>query len=142
MRRVAAFRSSPVADQRVRAALATLQANYSAHLTSGGVASTLGLSRSRFEHLLRQETGATFRRKLQDVRLAAARTLLADPTLRIKEVAARCGYAKTCDFTRAYHARFGVAPSEWRRSTFGKQIAHSANEIGLTPPRRALNSPS
>ncbi len=142
MHRAAAFPPSLVADVRVRTALATIQANYSSHLTSGGTAAALGLSRSRLEHLFKQETGATFRRKLQDVRLAVAQGLLADPTLRVKEIAARCGYAKTCDFTRAYHARFGVAPSEWRRSTFGKQIAHSANEIGLTPPRRALNSAS
>jgi AraC-like DNA-binding protein len=78
------------------------------------VAARLGLSRSRFEHLFRDETGRAFRTALREVRLLLARNLLRDPSLRIKEVACTCGYRSVPSFSREFKRRFGRSPSRWR----------------------------
>jgi len=138
-------------DSRIEHALKFLEAHCERRITVPLIASYFGLSRSRFEHLFRHETGTTFRVRLREIRLARGAALLADARLRIKEVSARCGYSATSSFTRAFEKRFGRSPSSLHRfpenapqlpksrvktvmpphSTASKQIAHSENEIGL-----------
>jgi len=85
----------------------------------GDLAARLGLSRSRFEHLFKVQTGTTFRRYVRTTRLARARVLLQDPRLRVKEVASRCGYANTSSLTRGFECEYGLSPSAYRGSTPG-----------------------
>ncbi|HEV2248221.1 MAG TPA: AraC family transcriptional regulator [Terriglobia bacterium] len=107
-------------DSRLRLALQFVTAHCAEHLTVSLVARQLGLSCSRFEHLFRQETGTTFRRGLREIRVRRAAALLADPRLRVKEVAAHCGYDRTCDLTRAFKAVLGLSPSQ-RRDAVARQ---------------------
>lgn len=102
-------------DPRICSALTIVRQSTDRHVTVTDVASAVGLSDSRFEHLLRQETGSTFRELPLDVRLSEAISLAADPRLRVKEVAARCGYASTPCLTRAFKREFGVTPSKYRK---------------------------
>jgi transcriptional regulator GlxA family with amidase domain len=111
------WRSSMGMDPRIKAALELLDSACGSHLAAADVAGYLGLSRSRFMHLFKRETGTTFRRKLRQVRLAKAAGLLVDLRLRVKEIAFECGYAATPDLTRAFGREFGVSPSQYRRST-------------------------
>jgi len=105
-------------DPRIKAALEEMARQHVERLTADGLAAQLGLSRSRFEHLFKQHTGTTFRHHLRETRLVKARRLLADPGLRVKEVASKRGYATTSDLTRAFRERFGLSPSRYRRSRF------------------------
>jgi two-component system, response regulator YesN len=84
-------------------------------LTVQGVAHEFGLSPSRFEHLIKTETGSSFRASLRAMRLSRAKVLLSDPRLRIKEIAAQCGYAHTSNLAREFKRQFGLAPSAYRR---------------------------
>jgi AraC family transcriptional regulator len=83
----------------------------------GQLAAQVGLSRSRFQHLFRQETGETFSARLREVRLKKALALLADFHLSIKEVAGQCGYSSATSFARDFRKLLRVPPSEFRRST-------------------------
>jgi transcriptional regulator GlxA family with amidase domain len=91
-----------------------------------------GLSRSRFEHLFREQTGQTFRAALREFRLAKGAGLLGDWTRRIKEVAGLCGYSSNESFAKVFRKRFGETPQGYRRSTIGQEIAHSGSKLKLT----------
>lgn len=103
-------------DGRIRLALAFMEAHCGEHLTVPLVAREVGLGRSHFEHLFKSHTGTTFRHEMREIRIAKGLALLADPRLRIKEVAAECGYALTRDFSRAFRSCSGSLPSQTRRS--------------------------
>ncbi len=105
-------------DPRILQALAPIRGNYGQCLRVGLLAAQVGLSRSRFEHLFKAETGVTFRSRSRSLRLERAQTLLADYALRIKEVGSQCGYSSTSYFAHDFKKFFQVSPSEYRRSTF------------------------
>ena len=116
----------PATDHRIRRALEVMEREYSSALTATRMAEVLGLSRSRFEHLFKAETGGRFRPTLREIRLSKARTLLAKSILSIKEVACGAGFVSTSAFSRAFVKRYGQPPSRWRGrqtevrgSTFG-----------------------
>ena len=123
---------NPTIDPRAADALRFLRANCHNTVTEEQIALRAGLSRTRFAHLFRQETGETFRAALARFRLAKAAILLADCTLRMKEIAAMCGYADSHSFGKAFRNRFGLMPSAYRRSTYGYQIAHRVTKLKLT----------
>ncbi|MGH9452664.1 MAG: helix-turn-helix domain-containing protein [Terriglobia bacterium] len=107
-------------DPRVHEVLRHLEANYSEHLLVGRLAARVGLSRSRFEHLFKPETGTTVKAYLRRVRLLAASDLLGDWTLSVKEVAARVGYTWPSDLTRDFRKQFGMTPSRWRKDALSR----------------------
>jgi transcriptional regulator GlxA family with amidase domain len=83
------------------------------------LAASVGLSRSRLEHLFKAQAGASIRAYVEARRLAKAKALLQDVRLRIKEVAARCGYSSASSLTREFKRRLGFSPSKYRSSTPG-----------------------
>ncbi|MEU8680658.1 AraC family transcriptional regulator [Streptomyces sp. NPDC048611] len=100
----------PDLDPRVRAAVRRLLAE--PHLPDGATeyAVAAGLSRSRFLHLFRAETGTSFRRYRMWARmLRAARALRDFGTL--TAAAAEAGFASPSHLSSTFHATFGVRPS-------------------------------
>lgn len=122
----------PSMDPRIADATLFMRGNCHNAVTVLQLASQAKLSYSRFEHLFRQQTGQTFHAALADVRLAKAADLLADRTLRIKEVAAMCGYGGSHSFGKAFRKRFGLMPSAYRRSRYGYQVADWDTNLRLT----------
>lgn len=102
-------------DHRIRRVLDVMEREYSSRLTASHLAEVIGLSRSRFEHLFKAETGARFRPTLRQIRLSKSQTLLVNSTLSIKQVACRVGFLSTPAFSRAFGKRNGQPPSQWRR---------------------------
>lgn len=105
-------------DPRIEAVLSQLEREYSKPLTIGQFAQRAGLSPFRIEHLFRVQTGLTFRAKLREIRLTAARGMLADWKLPVKQIAFPSGYTSVSTFSRNFKNRFGKAPSAYRRSKF------------------------
>jgi transcriptional regulator GlxA family with amidase domain len=85
----------------------------------GDIAPRVGLSRSRFGHLFKAQTGLTFRQYVRAARLARAKLLLRDIRLRVEEVAWRCGYAHTSNLDREFQREFELSPSDYRRGASG-----------------------
>jgi transcriptional regulator GlxA family with amidase domain len=119
-------------DPRIQCIIGAMRSSCGERLSVNGMALQLGLSRSRFAHLFREQTGLSFREALIELRLSKAITLLADWRCRIKEVASLCGYSSTASFTKAFRRQFGKSPSDYRHSTFGRQTAHPDNKSKLT----------
>lgn len=115
-------------DPRIKAVLEAIRRECGAHLTASSIATRIGLSRSRFEHLLHLQTGRTFRAVLQEALLEKAATLLAETRLSVKEISFRCGYSSSQSFDRSFRKRFGRTPSAYHRSTYGYQMAHTVTK--------------
>lgn len=85
-------------------------------LTPAGIAAAHHVSRSYLYRLFQAE-GLTVASYIRDQRLENARRDLADPRLRalpIRAVAARWGYPRAAEFTRAFRTAYGLPPSELR----------------------------
>lgn len=80
------------------------------------MAAVIGVSSSQLRRLFIQIVGATPRQRLCGLRLEAAARLLADPSIRVKEIMVRVGIADPSHFCRDFRERFGVSPSEYRES--------------------------
>ncbi len=103
-------------DARIQTALVTVQTT-SPPPTAWTLASQLRLSRSRFEHLFRQETGQAFGSYLRRVRLAKGASLLDGCDLSVKEVAGALGYRYPQEFSRDFKTHYGVSPMCYKMST-------------------------
>lgn len=60
-------------------------------------------------------SGSSFQQALDDTRRQLAESWLADPRLKLSEVAQLLGYADQAAFTRAFQRWTGSAPGRWRR---------------------------
>ncbi|MEU2775610.1 AraC family transcriptional regulator [Streptomyces sp. NPDC007162] len=92
-------------------------------LTPSRVAAAMHLSRSYLHRLFQQE-GITVAGYIRRLRLEAARRDLADPAqhcIPIHAIAARWGYPRAADFTRAFRATYGMPPIEYRRDGVRRQ---------------------
>jgi AraC-like DNA-binding protein len=105
-------------DRLFRQLLARLRERcHDATLTPAGLAAAQGIS-VRYLHHLVARGGTTFGAELMQLRLDAARRLLADrrwAALDIAEVAARCGFSEPSHFARRFRRAFGCGPQEYRR---------------------------
>jgi AraC-like DNA-binding protein len=98
-------------DGAVRAALAWLERHYADTTPERGLARRVGLSEGHFRTRFRANVGTNPRSFVLDLRLHAARRLLAAGTMGVKEVAATVGYRDPLLFSRLYRRRWGVPPS-------------------------------
>jgi AraC family transcriptional regulator len=80
------------------------------------LAGLVGLSRFHFCSSFRLATGRTPHEELTWQRIERARTLLADPTLRIIDVALAVGYQTPSAFAASFRRFVGVTPTEFRRT--------------------------
>jgi AraC family transcriptional regulator, positive regulator of tynA and feaB len=106
-------------ELQIEALLAFCRQNLSdPDLSPRMVAERFGIS-VRTLHLRFERLGETFGRWLLDNRLEACGKALRDPHQRaagISEIAYRWGFNDLSHFNKAFRARFGMTPSEWRNS--------------------------
>jgi AraC-like DNA-binding protein/mannose-6-phosphate isomerase-like protein (cupin superfamily) len=100
----------------VRAAQIYLEANLQQSLTLAALARTAGASASHLNALFTAQCGVSPMHYLQRLRLERACWLLANPYLRIHQVAEACGYEDVNYFTRLFRRRFKTSPGRWRSS--------------------------
>ncbi len=81
------------------------------------LAAQLHCSERHFGRLFREEFGAPLRQRQIELRLLRARQLLANSDAKIVTVAYDSGYRHLGLFNTMFKKRFGVTPSEWRRSS-------------------------
>src|SRR5208337_4089601 len=77
------------------------------------VAVQTGLSRWHLCRMLKLSTGMGFADHLRIVRLRAAAKMLADPTLRVKEIAFAVGYKHVSSFDRDFRDHYRMTPTEF-----------------------------
>jgi AraC-like DNA-binding protein len=103
-------------DRRVSAAWQCLLTN--PKLTVKELASGVGLSESRLEHLMDEYAGMTIRevkRQLKSERLHEARRQLVETTDTILAIRERAGYSYESNFRRDFKKLFKRSPAAFRR---------------------------
>lgn len=88
-------------------------------LTLAQIAQAAHLSPAHFGRRFRQEAGLTPLRRLRAIRMEHARRLLAQPELRIREIARHVGYEDPLHFSRIFHAETGRSPRAFRAAGTG-----------------------
>ena len=102
-------------DPRIGWAIEEMQRRLGDPITLDDLARQVNLSRSRFAHLFREQTGLSPGRYLREFRLDRARHLLETTFLSVKEVMAAVGFNDPSHFSRDFHAAYGTSPREWRK---------------------------
>jgi AraC-like DNA-binding protein len=79
-----------------------------------GLARELNVGYRWFRRAFTHHTGLSPNKYLLEIRLARARSLLAQSPLSIKEIALRTGFEDAQYFCRFFHKKVGVTPGRWR----------------------------
>jgi AraC-like DNA-binding protein len=123
--RIACATGAPVADARVHRMMELIDHGFAdASLQLHSVATAVDLSYWHAARLLKQQTGSGFVTHVRERRVAAARQLLIESVLSMKEIAARVGYSHASQFTREFRLVCGLAPRVFRqRHAFASRSA-------------------
>lgn len=104
-------------ERLCRQAIQFIEDNYDQPLQLEEVALQAGCSPRHLTRLLRERRDTCFGELLQECRMRHARGMLeANESLAIKEVAYACGFAHPAYFSACFKRRFGMPPSQVRRS--------------------------
>jgi AraC-like DNA-binding protein len=122
-----------VADERIGRVLARLHQRPEAPWTVAELARVAAMSRSAFSERFRSLVGVAPIRYLSGLRLARAAHLLRSTDTTVAEVARRVGYGSEEALSRAFKARFGGAPSAYRRQARRPAAGHGAGSSGDEP---------
>ncbi len=94
-----------------------LQYNYMAcDISLDSVSAILNLNSAYFSTLFKRTFGVNFLDYLTELRMEAAKNLLADPLRSTAEVAGMVGYESANYFTRAFKKKVGMTPTDYRRA--------------------------
>ena len=85
-------------------------------LSLSRAAKLLYISERHLERITRREYGGSFYRVLTDKRLDAAACMLTETALSPEEIGGATGFASKATFTRAFRARYGKTPTEYRKT--------------------------
>ena len=118
MRRL--FQASPMKEpEPVRRVLEVVLAEPDRDWQAAALATISGVSYSRLRDLFKASRAETLHDFLQRTRLDEARRLLGDPTLTIKEVAARLHFSSEFYFSHFFRKASGMSPTQFRREPRG-----------------------
>ncbi len=92
-----------------------MREHYAEPLSAELFASHYHFNYSYFCNLFRRNTGLPFSQYLMNLRLENAKTMLTETTLRIFEVAARCGFRDATYFSRIFKRETQYTPDEYRK---------------------------
>lgn len=91
-----------------------LAADLQRHWSVADIGLLVGVSPSQIRRIFARELGLSPVEYLCQLRLSAASQLLADQSVRIKEVVGRVGFRDASYFGRRFRARFGLTPTAYR----------------------------
>lgn len=78
------------------------------------LAESIGLGRKQLQRKLKAVAGQSPNQFIRNVRLDAAKKLLADPALNVSEVGYQVGFSSPSYFAKCFQERFGTTPKAWR----------------------------
>ena len=117
MERLRAGRYSAIIS-RVKEHLQAMPATY---LSLNDAAEIAGMSPCHFSRIYKETTGRNFRDYTFEKRIERSKLLLANPDIKISDIAERCGYNETSSFSRAFKKLAGEYPGKYRAKKAAKQ---------------------
>lgn len=96
-----------------------IQKNYQWDISQEMICDILNMSTGHFSKMFHQCYGVKFIDYLTNVRIDAAKALLADPTKRTKEIGSMVGYQSSSYFSKMFKQKTGLTPSEYRNRVAG-----------------------
>jgi len=103
-------------DQQIGRTLELIHERPGAHWTVEKLAGEAGMSRSRYAEKFRSLIDMGPMAYLSEWRLQKALALLDDRRCSVQQAASQTGYQSPAAFTRAFAAKFGASPTEYRRN--------------------------
>lgn len=100
---------------RIRRVLRFVQEHLDDELSPSVLADVARLSIYHFHRVFRARVGESLAEHVRRIRLERAAGALRRTDDRVIDIALSAGYDAHEPFTRAFHARFGMPPSAWRR---------------------------
>lgn len=94
-----------------------IKENYRQDIDFEKVAFNIGYSFDRFRHIFKQETGVSIYQYLLNCRLYAAKQMLLDSNLTVKEVARNCGFDSVIHFNNFFKSKMNTSPIQFRKSS-------------------------
>lgn len=118
--RIAARTRFGTDDRNVLAAISAMEEHLEDLLTLGDLAAICGLSPRQLERRFSHALGMAPMRFYLSLRLERAERLLTYSHMSVRDVGLACGFSSLAQFSRAYKSHFGLAPSQHRRKTAGR----------------------
>ncbi|MFD2615069.1 response regulator [Paenibacillus gansuensis] len=102
-------------EKAIEIALQYIRSHFHADLSLEKVAAIVFLNPVYFSQLFKQKTGQGYKEYVIHLRLEQAKLLLANPDLKVADVAERIGYQDIRHFTQVFRKKFGATPTEYRQ---------------------------
>ncbi|MCD7736441.1 MAG: response regulator [Lachnospiraceae bacterium] len=99
----------------VEKALEYMRENYQHRVTLTDVAESVYVSQWHMSRLLNRHTGKSFSELMNSIRIEEAKKLLADPSLRIGDIAEMTGFQDMAHFSRVFRKLAGISANEYRK---------------------------
>ena len=103
--------------RRIREVATYVMAHYTRTITLDEIAAHIGMNRSAFCSFFRRHKRMTFTQFVTGYRLSTARDLLLSTEKQVSEICFAVGFNDLPHFTRAFRKRYGMCPSQFRRSS-------------------------
>ena len=107
-------------DRRIRRVIEFMTVHLEDDIGLEDLADSVNLSAFHFARMFKASTGIAPHRYLANLRLQAAREMLAQGKLSIAEIAVACCFASHANFSRAFKLNTGVSPLQYRRLVSGR----------------------
>ena len=104
----------------VRSALSYMQDHCTEHITLSDVADSVYVSQWHLSKLINRHINQSFFDLLGGMRIELAKQLLADPAMRIHDIAEEVGYNDVAHFSKSFKRIAGKTPSEYRSGLLPK----------------------
>lgn len=99
-------------DHRIFQVMKYVVDHYNEPISMQAMAELTGLSRMYFGNIFQQQTGMSFRRYVNSIRLNHAENMLASGEFNVSEVAIACGFSDVFYFSKVFKELRGIAPSK------------------------------
>ena len=91
-----------------------IKENFHEHIILSDCAKQLNISYDYFQHKFKTITGCAPQQYLIDQRLTASKKMLKDSELNCTEIAYRCGFCTSAQFTSLFKKKYGITPKQFR----------------------------
>lgn len=91
-----------------------IKENFHEHIILSDCAKQLNISYDYFQHKFKTITGYSPQQYLIEQRLTASKKMLKDSELNCTEIAYRCGFCTSAQFTALFRKKYGITPKQFR----------------------------